>query len=181
MLFVLILFPLCVIKRKMKEIPEDRCEQEVSVEDVKSDNLVSKWVKRTILAVGIALVSCSASSLPGSSKPETQMPKKKEETSPYSRESVQEIQRLYVGLGRRMYVAYHYGKLYRRSKDPRDKQVCFRALAEAKRFFRIMIMPRRFRNKKIDSAMRVVKEQTKVRLKLLENNCKLKASAIFNF
>ncbi len=178
---MLILFPLRVIKCKMKEIPEDRCEQEMSVEDVKSDNPVSKWVKRTILAIGIALASCSASSLPGSSKPETQMSKKKEETSPYSRESVQEIQQLYVGLGRRMYMAYHYGKLYRRSMDPRDKQACFRALAEAKRFFEIMILPKRFRNKKIDSAMRIFKEQTRVRLKLLGNNCKLKAFPIFHF
>jgi len=152
-------------------------------QEIKPDNPVSKWVKRTLFAVGIVLASCSASasSLPGSSKPETQMPKKKKEISPYSRESAQEIQRLYIGLGRRMYGVYYYGKIYRRSRDPRDKRACLEALFEAKRFFEIMILPRRFRNKKVDSAMRVVKEQTKVRLKLLESNCKLKASAIFHF
>ena len=167
----------------MRETPNDSFEPEVSVdaENVGLSNSVSKWVKFTLLAVGMALASCGAPSLPGSSKLEIQMPKKKEETSPYSREIAQEIQRLYIGLGRRMYMAYRHGEVYRQNGNPQSRQVCLEALSEANRFFETMILHRRFDNEKVDAAMRVVKEQTRVKLKVLENNCKFKAPVIFQF
>lgn len=171
----------------MKETLEDNCEQEVLVEDGAEENVkpdshpVGKWARLTTLAVGLALASCGASSVPGSSKPETQMPKKEKEASPHLIESAQTIRRLYMGLARLMYVAYHHGEKYRQNGKPQDRQACLKAMSEVNRFFKTMILPMRFRDKEVDSAMRVVKEQTRVKLKLLENNCKSGSPAIFRF
>ncbi len=167
----------------MREISNDSCEQEVFVdaENAGLSNPVSKWLKCTLLAVGMVLASCGAPSLSGSSKQETQMPKKNEETSPYSKEVAQEIQRLYMGLARRMYMVSRYGEIYRYNGNPQSRQACLEALSEANRFFETMILHKRFNNERVDAAMRVVQEQTKVRLELLKNNCKFKAPVIFQF
>lgn len=158
----------------MKEIPENDSEQEVS-------GPVSKWIGSTVVAMGLVLASCNAVTDYCRPVPKVPVAKAPKIKKPLPKDDIREVMRLYAGLDTRVILASYYAGLYTEHRSIKHKKKCLSALSEAKRFFRMMILPRKFYSKDIARYMDLLKRQTEVKLRVLESKCGLDASTVFYF